>query len=86
MTNNFDDELRQQLDALNTDVTGIDMPGPSAARHRAAQRTRNQITTGVLAGIAAIAIGLIGITQDELFTAPEPAHPTNTETPTVSPT
>ncbi|NED99523.1 hypothetical protein [Phytoactinopolyspora halotolerans] len=86
MTDNFDNELQQRLNSLSADTTGTHMPGPHAARRRAAQRTRNQITTGALAGIAVLAIGVIGITQDQMFTAPEPAEPTDTRTPTVSPT
>jgi hypothetical protein len=61
-------------------------PAPGAARRRAAQRTRNQITGVALAGVAAIAIGFLAVTQDQLFVSPEPAHPTNTHSPTAVPT
>lgn len=86
MTDNFDDQLRHRLDALGADVTGTRMAGPDAARRRAAQRSRNQITGSMLAGVAVLAIGVVGVTQDDLFTSPEPAAPTDTETPTVRPT
>ncbi|AYY14475.1 hypothetical protein EF847_19035 [Actinobacteria bacterium YIM 96077] len=86
MSSNFDDELRRQLNALDTDVTDIEMPGPSAARRRAARRTRNQVTTGVLASVAIVALGVAGVTQNELFSAPEPAAPGETEAPTAVPT
>ncbi|NED95028.1 hypothetical protein G1H11_06845 [Phytoactinopolyspora alkaliphila] len=82
MSDNFDDRLRNRLDSLNTDLSGVRLDGPAAARRRAAQRTRNQITGVALAGVAVIVAGFIGVTQDSLFSAPEPA---GTETPTTVP-
>ncbi|NED99525.1 hypothetical protein [Phytoactinopolyspora halotolerans] len=81
MTNNAEDPLHEQLDALRTDLTDVHMPGPHAARRRGARRTRNQVTGAVLAGVAAIAIGVIGTTQDGIFAAPEPVGPTQSPTP-----
>lgn len=85
MANDFDDRLRERLNALGSDVAGSRLPGPGAARRRAAQRTRNQITGTVLAGVAVVAFGVIGLSQDELFTAPDPVSPTDTESPTAVP-
>lgn len=80
-----DDFIRRQLASLRSDVDGLSVPGPAAARKRAAQRTRHQVTGTALAGVAAVAAAAVGITQPTLFTAPEPVDPSVTDTVTVMP-
>ncbi|PZF85431.1 hypothetical protein [Jiangella anatolica] len=84
MTGDFDDELRQRLGGLSADLDGVALPGPAAARARAAQRTRHQVTSGVLAGVAAVAAGVLIVNPAPLTTTPEPAPPASrsTEAPT----
>ncbi|TDD66218.1 hypothetical protein E1262_22955 [Jiangella aurantiaca] len=66
---------------------GISLPGPAAARRRAAQRTRHQVTGGVLAGVAAVALGVVAVSPPEFVASPEPAETgTDTSTPTTVPT
>lgn len=87
-----DDELRRRLTSLRSDVDRTGLPGPSAARRRAAQRTRNQITTGVAAGVAVVALGGLGIAQvlgaapDRVDPAPPPTTAPSTTEPSPTPT
>lgn len=68
-----DDELRQRLFSLGSDLDQVRLPGPRAARKRAAQRTRHQITTGVAAGVAVVAVGGMGLFQ--VIDSPNRASP-----------
>ncbi|WP_166355873.1 hypothetical protein [Phytoactinopolyspora limicola] len=86
MSTSSDDQFHDRLHDLNADLTDIHLPGPAAARHRATQRTRNQITGVVLASAVLAGLGILGVTQDQLFTAPDPAAPTDTASPTAVPT
>ncbi|MBB5786320.1 hypothetical protein [Jiangella mangrovi] len=81
MTGDFDDELRRRLGGLSADLDGVSLPGPSAARQRAARRTRHQVTGGVLAGVAAVAAGVAIISPPDLSTTPDPAPPASLSTP-----
>jgi hypothetical protein len=82
MTDTPRQHLTHRLAALEADLAGVALAGPAAARQRAAQRTRRQVTGGVLAGVAAVAIGFFGVFQEELVSAPpQPAH---TPTPNVT--
>lgn len=82
-----DDRLAWRLASLADDLPGPALPGAAAARRRAAQRSRNQVTGGVLASVALVAVGVL-ISQQPTFTAaPEPVGPaTDTATPTAVPT
>lgn len=82
MTGDFDDDLRRRLTGLSADLDGVALPGPSAARKRAAKRTRHQVTSGVLAGVAAVAAGVAIISPPDLTTTPDPAPPASLSTPT----
>lgn len=81
----FDDELRQRLSALDSDAQGARMPGAAAARKRAARRTRNQIATAVVGGVAVVAAVSLGIVRPVVWSAPEPAE-TPSESVTAAPT
>jgi hypothetical protein len=96
-SNDFDQELQGRLQSLNSDLAEARMAGPTAARKRAAQRTRRQATTSVLAGVAAVAIATVIIFRptlpgtDEAPPAVTPSEtsteePTDTPTPTPTPT
>ncbi len=84
--NDFDDELSRQLASLDSDLAPVRMPGAAAARRRAAQRTRHQLVTGVLAGVAVIGLGIFGANQQTWSTAPEPPPPAHSESPERAPT
>ncbi|TDD99969.1 hypothetical protein [Jiangella asiatica] len=87
MNSRLDDALSRRLAGLDADLAGVALPGAAAARRRAAQRTRHQVTGGVLAGVAVIAAGVLAIGDPELTATPEPAPPaTDAETPTTVPT
>ncbi|TDD66216.1 hypothetical protein E1262_22945 [Jiangella aurantiaca] len=86
MTDGFDDDLRRRLTGLSADLDGVSLPGPSAARKRAARRTRHQVTGGVLAGVAAVAAGVLVLSPSDLSTTPEPAPPATLSTLTPDPT
>ncbi|RIQ27104.1 hypothetical protein [Jiangella rhizosphaerae] len=86
MTDRFDDELSHRLAGLSADLDGIALPGPSAARERAARRTRHQVTGGVLAGVAVVAGGVFMVTPSDLSTTPEPAPPASQSTLAPDPT
>lgn len=87
MSDNLDDSLSRRLSSLESDLAGISLPGPAAARHRAAQRTRHQVTGGVLAGVAAVALGVFTISPPEFVASPEPVDtPSGISTPTAVPT
>lgn len=84
MSDSQDDSLSRRLSSLETDLAGISLPGPGAARRRAAQRTRQQVTGGVLAGVAAVALGVAAISPPDFIATPEPSG-TVTDSPTTSP-
>ncbi|WP_053208084.1 hypothetical protein [Jiangella muralis] len=89
MTTDPDDELRRRLAGMSADLDGVSLPGPSAARERGARRTRHQVTGGVLAGVAAVAAGVLVFNPAGLGTTPEPAPPASlstltTEAPTTA--
>lgn len=89
MTAHPDDDLGRRLAGLSADLEGVSLPGPSAARRRGARRTRHQVTGGVLAGVAAVAAGVLVIDPAGLGTSPEPAPPASlstltTEAPTTA--
>lgn len=87
MTDDFDDELNRHLASLDSDLDRTVLPGASAARRRAAQRTRHQVTGGLLAGVAVVAVGALTVIQPTFTSAPAPAHsPSGTESVTVAPT
>ncbi|TDC46232.1 hypothetical protein E1212_27320 [Jiangella ureilytica] len=87
MTGDFDDDLTRRLSGLSADLDGVSLAGPSAARARAARRTRHQVTGGVLAGVAAVAAGVAIISPPDLTTTPDPAPPASLSTPaTTDPT
>ncbi|TDC46231.1 hypothetical protein E1212_27310 [Jiangella ureilytica] len=73
------------MSSLETDLAGISLSGPAAARRRAAQRTRHQVTGGVLAGVAAVALGVFAISPPDFVASPEPVGPV-TDSPTTGPT
>ncbi|WP_052762547.1 hypothetical protein [Jiangella alkaliphila] len=65
----------------------MSLAGPAAARRRAAQRTRHQVTGGVLAGVTAVALGVLAVSPPEFIASPEPVDsPSETGTPTAVPT
>ncbi|RIQ27103.1 hypothetical protein DY240_10010 [Jiangella rhizosphaerae] len=75
------------MSSLESDVAGISLPGPAAARRRAAQRTRHQLTGGVLAGVAAVALGVFAVSPPDFVASPDPAgSPSDSPTPTAVPT
>lgn len=82
MNDNFDDQLSRRLASLNADLAGTKLPGANAARQRAAQRTRHQLTGGLVTGVAVVAIGAIGIIRPDFRADPPPPA----DTPTVNPT
>ncbi|NDL58463.1 hypothetical protein [Phytoactinopolyspora mesophila] len=84
--NGFDDQLRNRLNALSGAIDDVHLAGAEAARHRAAQRTRRQVAAVGLSGVVIVALGVLAIGQGQLLTAPEPAHPTQTQSPTAVPT
>ncbi len=86
MTDPLDDELRRRLTGLSADLDGVSLPGPSAARRRAAKRTRNQVTGGVLAGVAVVAGGVFAVGPSDLTATPEPAPPASLSTLNPEPT
>lgn len=87
MSDSHDDSLSRRLSSLETDLAGISLAGPSAARRRAAQRTRHQVTGGVLAGVTAVALGVLAFSPPEFIATGEPVSPvTGTETPTTAET
>lgn len=86
MTDPLDDELRRRLTGLSADLDGVSLPGPSAARRRAAKRTRNQVTGGVLAGVAVVAGGVFAVGPSDLTATPEPAPPASLSTVNPEPT
>lgn len=86
MTDRFDDELGRRLAGLSADLDGVSLAGPSAARRRAARRTRHQVTGGVLAGVAAVAGGVFVLDPSDLTTTPEPAPPASLSTMSPEPT
>ena len=81
MTGDFDDDLTRRLSGLSADLEGVSLAGPSAARARAARRTRHQVSGGVLAGVAAVAAGVAIISPPDLTTTPDPAPPASLSTP-----
>ncbi|MBB5786318.1 hypothetical protein [Jiangella mangrovi] len=85
MSDSLDDSLSRRLSSLETDLAGISLAGPAAARRRAAQRTRHQVTGGVLAGVAAIAAGVFAISPPDFVASPEPVGPV-TDSPTTEET
>lgn len=85
MSDSHDDSLARRLSSLETDLAGISLAGPSAARRRAAQRTRNQVTGGVLAGVTAVALGVLAVSPPDFVATGEPAGPV-TDSPTTAPT
>lgn len=86
MTGQFDDELSRRLAGLSADLDGVQLPGPSAARERAARRTRHQVTGGVLAGVAVVAAGVFVVSPSDISTTPEPAPPASLSTLAPDPT
>ncbi|WP_157987882.1 hypothetical protein [Jiangella endophytica] len=89
MSDSHDDSLSRRLSSLDSDLAGISLPGPAAARRRAAQRTRHQVTGGVLASVAAVALGVFAVSPPDFVASPNPAgppsdSPTATTTPTTS--
>lgn len=87
MADSLDDGLARRLARLESDLTGVTLPGAAAARRRAAQRTRHQVTSGVLAGVAVIAAGVLAISTPEFTASPQPAPPASDgATPTATPT
>ncbi|SEF16998.1 hypothetical protein [Jiangella alba] len=87
MSDSLDDSLSRRLSSLESDLGGVSLPGPAAARRRAAQRTRNQVTGGVLAGVAAVALGVFAVSPPDFVASPDPAGtPTDSPTPTTIPT
>lgn len=82
MSDSHDDSLSRRLSSLETDLAGISLAGPSAARRRAAQRTRQQVTGGVLAGVAAVAIGVFAVSPPDFVATGDPVGPV-TGTPTT---
>lgn len=87
MSDSLDDSLSRRLSSLESDLGGVSLPGPAAARRRAAQRTRNQVTGGVLAGVAAVALGVFAVSPPDFVASPDPAGtPTDSSTPTTTPT
>lgn len=90
MSDSHDDSLSRRLSSLESDLAGISLSGPAAARRRAAQRTRHQVTGGVLAGVAAVALGVFAISPPDFVASPEPVgpvtdSPTTEETPATPP-
>ncbi|PZF85432.1 hypothetical protein C1I92_04790 [Jiangella anatolica] len=74
------------MSSLESDLAGISLPGPGAARRRAAQRTRHQVTGGVLAGVVAVALGVVAVNPPAFVASPQPAEsPTGTDSPTAVP-
>ncbi|WP_157575118.1 hypothetical protein [Jiangella muralis] len=87
MSDSNDDSLSRRLSSLESDLGGVSLPGPAAARRRAAQRTRNQVTGGVLAGVAAVALGVFAVSPPDFVASPDPAGPpTDSSSPTTVPT
>lgn len=87
MSDSHDDSLSRRLSSLESDLAGISLAGPAAARRRAAQRTRHQVTGGVLAGVTAVALGVLAVSPPEFIASPEPVDsPSETGTPTAVPT
>lgn len=84
MTGDFDDDLRRRLGGLSADLDGVPLPGPTAARERAARRTRHQVAGTVLAGVAAVAAGVAIISPPGLVTTPNPAPPATLSTPMLT--
>lgn len=81
MTDDFDEILQRRLGSLGDDVPAAPLPGPAAARARAARRTRHQVTGGVVAGIAVVGAAVFAINPPELTTTPEPDPPVAASTP-----
>jgi len=79
-------DLERRLRELGSDIGGVPLPGPDAARHRARQRTRRQVA-GAAVGIAAAAFGVIALggLGPLSISQPEPAE-TPAPTPIPSPT
>ncbi|WP_116951577.1 hypothetical protein [Jiangella endophytica] len=86
MTDRFDDDLERRLAGLSADLDGVSLDGPSAARRRGTRRSRHQVTGGVLAGVAAVAAGVLVLSPSELTTTPEPAPPASLSTMAPGPT
>lgn len=86
MSEPFDDDLGRRLAGLSGDLDGVSLPGPSAARRRGARRSRQQVTGGVLAGVAAVAGGVFVLNPSELATTPEPEPPADLSTLALEPT
>lgn len=82
----FDDELQRSLHGLETDLYAAKMPGASAARKRAAQRTRTKVVGTVLGGVAAVAAGAVIVLQPFMPAANEAPPATTDPTPTESET
>lgn len=87
MSDSNDDSLSRRLSSLESDLAGISLPGPAAARRRAAERTRHQVTGGVLAGVAAVALGVLAVSPPGFVASPEPARtPSESPAPTTTAT
>lgn len=86
MTNNNDfndDDLARRLSSLGDDLGPVRLPGPAAARKRAAQRSRNQVLGSVVAGVMVAASVVVFRSAAVPPENTEPAQ-TPSETPSVT--
>lgn len=82
------DQLHQRLSNLASDLDGMGLPGPAAARRRAARRTRHQVAGGLLAGVAVVGAGAFAIApavtgpdrDRDVVAEPAPTGSTESET------
>jgi hypothetical protein len=92
MSADFDSDLRRRLEGLGSDIGRAGLPGPTAARRRARQRSRNQAVGAVLGAAVMVGGAVLAVAQPTLLTASDPAtSPSETvtsgpaQTPSTSP-
>ncbi|TDD99968.1 hypothetical protein [Jiangella asiatica] len=81
MTDDFDETLERRLASLGGDLPAAPLPGPAAARGRAASRTRHQVTGGIVAGIAVVGAAVLVIDPGDLRTTSDRTPPISASTP-----